>query len=130
MLSHPRILGRGSQSCSHLYSTLPVPSLEKGMQKFALRVFNRMSHDKEVSGVQVASSLLQLPGRYTPQTELHRINLYYLRRRLLPIIQHSDDDEERNEEHVTIRERENFPTSTFDDYRWRGSALKELCLYH
>jgi len=104
-------------------------ALEKGMQKFALRVFNRMSHDKEVSGVQVASSLLQLPGRYTPQTELHRINLYYLRRRLLPIIQHSDDDEERNEEHVTIRERENFPTSTFDDYRWRGSALKELCLY-
>jgi hypothetical protein len=54
------------------------------MQKFALRVFNRMSHDKEVSGVQVASSLLQLPGRYTPKTELHRINLYYLRRRLLP----------------------------------------------
>jgi hypothetical protein len=104
-------------------------ALEKGMQKFALRVFNRMSHDKEVSGVQVASSLLQLPSRYTPHTELHRINLYYLRRRLLPIIQRSDDDEGMNEEHVTIRERANFPTSTFDDYRWRGSALKELSLY-
>ncbi len=29
-----------------------------------------MSHDKEVSGVQVASSLLQLPAYYTPPTEL------------------------------------------------------------
>ena len=57
-------------------------ALEKGMTNFCLRVFNRMSHDKEVSGVQVASSLLQLPAYYTPHTELHRINLYYLRRRL------------------------------------------------
>ena len=55
-------------------------TLEKGMMNFSLRVFNRMSHDKEVSGVQVASSLLQLPAYYTPRTELHRINLYYLRR--------------------------------------------------
>ena len=53
-------------------------ALEKGMMNFSLRVFNRMSHDKEVSGVQVASSLLQLPAYYTPHTELHHINLYYL----------------------------------------------------
>jgi hypothetical protein len=33
-------------------------ALEKGMLNFSLRVFNRMSHDREVSGVQVASSLL------------------------------------------------------------------------
>jgi hypothetical protein len=26
-----RILGRGSQSCSHLYSTLPVPSQDEGL---------------------------------------------------------------------------------------------------
>ena len=30
-------------------------ALEKGMRNFALRVVNRMSHDKEVSGMQVAS---------------------------------------------------------------------------
>ena len=78
-------------------------ALEKGMTNFCLRVFNRMSHDKEVSGVQVASSLLQLPVYYTPHTELHRINLYYLRRRLRAIIQCSDDDDGRNEEHVIIK---------------------------
>lgn len=36
-------------------------ALEKGLSKFLLRVLNRMSLDREVSGVQVASSLLQLP---------------------------------------------------------------------
>jgi len=104
-------------------------TLEKGMMNFSLRVFNRMSHDKEVSGVQVASSLLQLPAYYTPRTELHRINLYYLRRRLHALIQRSDDEEGRNEEQVAIRLNGNFHVSVFDDYRWRGSELKDLCLY-
>src|SRR5436309_10702404 len=104
-------------------------ALEKGIVNFSLRVFNRMSHDKEVSGVQVASSLLQLPAYYTPHTELHRINLYYLRRRLQALIQRSDDEEDRNEEQVAIRLNGNFHVSVFDDYRWRGSELKDLCLY-
>src|SRR5579871_2826950 len=104
-------------------------SLEKGMLNFCLRVFNRMSHDKEVSGVQVASSLLQLPAYYTPPTELHRINLYYLRRRLQSIIQHSDDDSGRNEEQVAVKSNRNVLVSVFDDYKWRGSDLKDLCLY-
>lgn len=31
---------------------------EKGMDKFALRCFNSLSQDREVSGVQVASTIL------------------------------------------------------------------------
>src|SRR4051812_8922166 len=72
-------------------------ALQKSMTNFSLRVFNRMSHDKEVSGVQIASSLLQLPAYYTPHTQLHHINLYYLRRRFQFIIQRSDDDEDDDE---------------------------------
>src|SRR6202046_1238860 len=104
-------------------------ALEKGMRNFSLRVFNRMSHDKEVSGVKVASSLLQLPGYYTPPTELRRINLYYLRRRFEALIQRSDDEEGTNEEQEAINLNRNFRASIFDDYRWRGSDLKDLCLY-
>jgi Helitron helicase-like domain at N-terminus len=104
-------------------------ALEKGMRNFALRVFNRMSHDKEVSGVQVASSLLRLPTYYTPPTELHRINLHYLRRRLQAFVQHCDDEEGRREEQVAVHLNRNFRLSVFDDYRWRGSDLKDLCLY-
>ena len=49
-------------------------ALEKGLSKFTLRVFNRMSHDhdREASGVQVVSSLLQLPAYFTPP-ELYSI---------------------------------------------------------
>ena len=104
-------------------------ALEKGMKNFSLRVFNRMSHDREVSGVQVASSLLRLPTYYTPRTEMHRVNLYYLRRRLQALIQGSDDEEGRDEEQVAINLGRNFHVSIFDDYRWRGPDLKELCLY-
>ena len=88
-------------------------ALEKGMVNFSLRVFNRMSHDKEVSGVQVASSLLQLPAYYTPHTELHRINLYYLRRRFQAIVQCSDNDDGRNEEQVAIKLSGNVRVSVF-----------------
>src|SRR5204862_521258 len=34
---------------------------EIDMDKFALRCFNTLSHDREISGVQIANSLLQLP---------------------------------------------------------------------
>jgi hypothetical protein len=104
-------------------------ALGKALRNFCLRVFNRMSHDKEVNGVQVASSLLQLPTYYTPPTELHRINLYYLRRRLQALVQRCDDEEGRREGQVTVHLHRNFRVSVFDDYRWRGSDLKDLCLY-
>jgi hypothetical protein len=92
-------------------------------------VFNRMSHDREVSGVQVASSLLQLPTYYTPHTDLYRINLYNLRCRFQGLIRCCNDDEGENQEQTTIRLNENIRASIFDDYRWRGSDLKDLCLY-
>jgi len=105
-------------------------ALEKGMRNFSLRVFNRMAHDREVSGVQVASSLLQLPAYYTPCTELHRINLSYLRRRLQAILKPSGDEDARDEEQIVITtSRANSHANVFDDYRCRGSELKDLCLY-
>jgi hypothetical protein len=38
---------------------------KKDMDQFALRCFNTLSHDREISGGQIASSLLQLPTYYT-----------------------------------------------------------------
>jgi hypothetical protein len=43
------------------------------MRNFALRIFNCMSLHREVSGVQVASSLLRLPTYYVPHSELRHI---------------------------------------------------------
>jgi hypothetical protein len=101
-------------------------ALKKGMAKFSLRAFNRMFHDREVSGVQVASSLLQLPAYYSPHTELHHINLHYLRRRFQALIQCSDNEDGRNEEHITINLNGSFRISIL---RMEGSDLRDLCLY-
>ncbi|GLI82177.1 hypothetical protein PoHVEF18_010583 [Penicillium ochrochloron] len=48
---------------------------EKGVNNFALRCFNALSHDREISGVQVASALLQLPTYYTINYNFIHINL-------------------------------------------------------
>jgi hypothetical protein len=53
---------------------------EKGLDNFALRCFNTLSHDREVSGVQVVSTLLNLPTHYTISYNFIRINLWWLRR--------------------------------------------------
>lgn len=45
---------------------------KKDMDQFALRCFNTLSHDREVSGVQIASSLLQLPTYYTSNYNLSK----------------------------------------------------------
>ena len=99
-------------------------ALEKGLSKFPLRAFNCMSLDREVSGVQVARSLLQLPAYYTPRRELYRVNLYYLRRRLPTIIRPCEDNGNADAEQVAIRPTEKMPVSIFDDYRWRGLACR------
>ena len=52
---------------------------EKGLENFALRGFNTLSHDREISGVQVASTLLNLPTHYTISYNFIRINLSWLR---------------------------------------------------
>lgn len=49
------------------------------VNKFALRAFNRLAYDREISGPFAASSLLELPEYYTPQRSIRRINLYFLR---------------------------------------------------
>src|SRR6267378_1932906 len=50
---------------------------ERGMDNFALRCFNTFSNDREISGVQVASTLLQLPTFYTINDKFMSINLWW-----------------------------------------------------
>jgi len=49
---------------------------KKDMDQFALRCFNTLSHDREISGVQIASSLLQLPTYYTDNYNFVQVNLW------------------------------------------------------
>ena len=53
---------------------------ENGMDGFAHRCFNALSHDREISGVQIASSLLQLPEYYTKNDNFVQVNIWWLRK--------------------------------------------------
>lgn len=107
---------------------------EKGMGNFALRCFNALSHDREISGVQVASVLLQLPTYYTVNYSFTRINLWWLRRYVRAVI-HSDNlDSSRSSELVAeepciYETGDTAPVSIFDNYKWRGPHLAPLALF-
>jgi intergrase/recombinase len=49
---------------------------KKDVDQFALRCFNTLSHDREVSSVQIASSLLQLLTYYTSNYNFVQVNLW------------------------------------------------------
>jgi hypothetical protein len=48
---------------------------ERGINNFALRCFNTLTHNREVSRVQVASTLIYLPSYYTVNYNFISVNL-------------------------------------------------------
>ncbi len=48
-----------------------TPSLDK----FFLKAFNRLSHDRKISGPLVTSYLLDLPDHYSPKANMKTINI-------------------------------------------------------
>ncbi|KAI7970124.1 hypothetical protein EIK77_000334 [Talaromyces pinophilus] len=107
---------------------------EKGVNNFALRCFNALSHDREINGVQVASSLLQLPTYYTINYNFTRINLWWLRRYIRATIppdnlESSHSPDPMAEEPCTYETGDTAPVSIFDNYKWRGPHLAPLALF-
>jgi hypothetical protein len=107
---------------------------EKGVENFALRCFNALSHDREISGVQVASVLLQLPTYYTINYTFTRINLWWLRRYVRVIIHPGDVPSSNSsdpiaEEPCTYEAGDTVPVSIFDNYKWRGPHLASIGLF-
>ena len=107
---------------------------EKGMDNFAVRCFNTLSHDREISGVQVASTLLQLPTYYKINYTFVRINLWWLRRYVRAIIrpgslEDSSSSDPMGEEPCTYEAGDTAPISIFDNYKWRGPHLAPLSLF-
>jgi hypothetical protein len=104
------------------------------MDSFALHCFNTLSHDYEVSGVQVASALLKLPSYYTINYNFTRINLWWLRRYIHGIIQPDRPDSTGSsdsiaEEACTYEINAKAPVSIFDNYKFRGPYLASLSLF-
>jgi hypothetical protein len=105
---------------------------KKGTDDFVLRCFNSLSHDREISGVQVASSLLQLPTYYTSNYDFVQVNLWWLRKYVRTAIESIEslfDASSIGEEQCMLDRGDKGPVSRFDNYKWRGPALAHLTFF-
>ena len=107
---------------------------EKGMDQFALRCFNTLANLREISGVQVANTLLQYPDSYTVGSRFFSVDLWWLRRYVRGILYPDDPNNENtsvpvDDEPCRYEAGESAPVSAFDNYKWRGSILASLSLY-
>jgi hypothetical protein len=115
-------------------STADLRLRQRGMDNFALRCFNSLSQDREISGVQVASSLLQLPSYYTLNDNFTRINLWWLRRYVRSIIcpeqpPNTLPSDAIGEEPCNYDHGAAVPANIFDNYKLRGSLLSSLSIF-
>jgi hypothetical protein len=107
---------------------------ERGMDNFALRCFNSLAHDREVSGVQVASTLLHLASYYTLNSKFVRVNLWWLRRyvrafRPPEAATGLDSYATVADEPCTFHTGDTVPVSLFDNYKWRGFPLASFSFF-
>lgn len=113
---------------------LPATALrlrEKGVNNCALRCSDALSHDREISGVQIASVLFQLPTYCTINYNFTRINLWWLRRYILVIIQPENNQsnaasDPMAEEPCAYETGDTAPVSLFDNYQWRRLHLARM----
>ena len=61
-------------------STTDIRLRERRIGRFALRCFNSLSQDREISAVQVASIFLQLPSCYILKYSFTGLNLWWPRK--------------------------------------------------
>lgn len=108
---------------------------EKDTDNFALRCFNALSQDREISGVQIASTLLRLPSYYTASYNFTRINLWWLRRYIQEILQSSDPNANVTTEVIAEepcmyhQNATTAPVSIFDNYKSCGPHLASLSIF-
>ncbi len=97
--------------------------------KFALRAFNRLAYDREISGPLVASYSLGLPDHYTLSDNVKSINLAILRKCFSEFALHIYKPRSNVDDFVRLRRQTSAPPTMFDHYRCRGVRLQKFCLF-
>jgi hypothetical protein len=94
--------------------------------KFLLHLYNYLAHGQEISGVQIASSLLQFPGHYASYSKFAHVHLSHLRSHFRALLQGSSTSEDDS---CMLHARTCLPKNRFDNYRWRGESLKDFSFF-
>ncbi len=97
------------------------------LDKFALKAFNWLSHDQEISGPLVASYLLNLPDHYSPKAIVKIWNIALLQVKFLLILNGQNFNQLDNI--VRVDGNKIRPYSMYEYYAYRGSALDKISIY-
>ncbi len=100
------------------------------IDKFALRAFNHLTYNREISGPLATNTLLSLPEYYTPKKSLKRANLKNLQLYFPKIIFYNAEDKEAADNLIPFGSSMIMPTSIFDNYHYRGEELKSYSFYN
>ncbi|CAF4499574.1 unnamed protein product [Rotaria sp. Silwood2] len=132
------------------HQTGKVDAIEKS-RKLVLRCYNTLASQQELSGVQVASYLMNWDDHYTThkfqgvyliqterylQTQLNELRSKQKSEDVTDDDVYDDeaiDDDNNNEEHFQIQSTENDKKyvliNTRTDYQYRSDILNDMCLY-
>ncbi len=100
-----------------------TPSLDK----FALKAFNRLSHDREMSGLLVACYLLDLPDHYSPKVNMKTINIASLRAKFSLIL--NGQSFNQSDDIVRVDGTKVQLCSMYEHYAYCGSAFQKISIY-
>ncbi len=97
--------------------------------KFALRAFNRLAYDREISGPLVASYLLGLPDHYTLSNNVKFINLALFCKQFPEFAPYTYEAMADVDDLVRLWRQTSAPSTMFDHYWGRSSKLQNFCLF-
>lgn len=100
--------------------------MKANIDKFALRAFNCLAYNQEISGLFATNILFCLPEYYILDMSIKKVNLQALRKRFSRIIFGGSADEDVAKNFILFGMLRNLQTSKFDDYNQKGP---ELALY-
>ena len=78
--------------------------------------------------MQIASTLLQFPSRYTNCENFSHVGIYRLRRHIRMFLQTLPSDD-LAEDSCVLPVHTQKPVDRFDNYRWRGENLKDYTFF-
>ncbi len=93
------------------------------LDKFALKVFNQLPHDREIGRPLVASYLLNLPNHYSPKAIVKIINISLLQAKFLLIL--NGQNFNQSDDIVRVNGTKIRLYSIYEHYAYRSSAFKE-----
>lgn len=99
------------------------------LDKFALRAFNRLVYDREISGLLVASYLLRLSDDYTLSNNLKFINLSIPQKRFSEFALHFYGTRSTVNNVLQLRRQTLALPKLFDHYCCGRSRLQHFCLF-